>query len=93
MAHYGSWFLTLLSINCEHSKEIIREVKGCNWVDFHCRIIFMCVYTHVNFTRVYKIVASHAGVFRGARFSSLPRDEKRAPLKTPAWEANKIEAR
>ena len=27
-------------------------------------------------------VASHAGVFRGARISSL-----RAPLKTPAWEA------
>ena len=34
-------------------------------------------------------VASHAGVFRRARFSSPPteRDEKRAPLKTPAWEA------
>ena len=37
-------------------------------------------------------IASHAGVFRGARFSSLPtkfvgRDEKWAPLKTPAWEA------
>ena len=27
-------------------------------------------------------VASHAGVFRGAR-----REEIRAPLKTPAWEA------
>ena len=35
------------------------------------------------------ILASHAGDFRGARFSSLlvGRDEKRAPLKTPAWEA------
>ena len=32
----------------------------------------------------YTAIASHAGVFRGARFS----DEKRAPLKTPAWEAN-----
>ena len=33
-------------------------------------------------------LASHAGVFRGARFSSLRgRDEKRTPLKTPAWEA------
>ena len=32
-------------------------------------------------------LASHAGVFSGARFSSLGRDEKRAPLKTPAWEA------
>ena len=40
-------------------------------------------------------VASHAGFFRGARFSSLPtkeqafvgRDEERAPLKTSAWEA------
>ena len=30
-------------------------------------------------------LAPHAGVFRGARFSSLY--EKRAPLKTPAWEA------
>ena len=34
-------------------------------------------------------LASHASVLRGARFSSLVgRDEKRAPLKTPAWEAN-----
>ena len=32
-------------------------------------------------------LASHAGVFRGARFSSLPKNEKRAPLKMPAWEA------
>ena len=35
-------------------------------------------------------VASHAGLFRAARFLSLPnreRDEKRAPLKTAAWEA------
>ena len=31
-------------------------------------------------------IASHAGVFTGARISSL-REEKRAPLKTPAWEA------
>ena len=36
-------------------------------------------------------LASHAGVFRGARFSWRDeiikwRDEKRAPLKTPAWE-------
>ena len=33
-------------------------------------------------------LASHAGVFRGARFSSLGRDEKRASLTTPAWEAS-----
>ena len=35
-------------------------------------------------------LASRAGVFRGARLPPLPtrrRDEKRAPLKTPAWEA------
>ena len=36
-------------------------------------------------------LASHAGVFREARFPSLPtrmgREEKRAPLKKPAWEA------
>ena len=31
-------------------------------------------------------VASHSGVFRGARFSPS-RDEKRAPLKKPAGEA------
>ena len=30
-------------------------------------------------------VASHAGVFRGARI--LPSPQTRAPLKTPAWEA------
>ena len=35
-------------------------------------------------------IASHAGVFRGARISSLPmgREQIRAPLKMPAWEAN-----
>ena len=39
------------------------------------------------------VIASHAGVFRGARFSSLPtNDEKRAPLKTPAWEAMNVTA-
>ena len=35
-------------------------------------------------------LASHAGIFRGARISSLPfvgREEIRAPLKTPAWQA------
>ena len=37
----------------------------------------------------YTDIASHAGVFWGARISSLPtREEIRAPLKTPAWEAN-----
>ena len=39
------------------------------------------------FTTIRPKVASHAGIFRGARFSFLGRDEKRAPLKTPAWEA------
>ena len=40
-------------------------------------------------------LVSHAGVFRVARISSLPtnafvgRDETRAPLKTPAWEAKR----
>ena len=38
---------------------------------------------------VHLPLASHAGVFRRARLSSLrTRDERRAPLKTPAWEAN-----
>ena len=32
--------------------------------------------------------ASHAGVFRGARISSLGRDKIQAPLKTLAWEAS-----
>ena len=36
-------------------------------------------------------LASHAGVFRGARFS-VGRDEKQAPLKTPAWEAKQSQA-
>ena len=47
------------------------------------------------FTAV-KGVASHAVVLRGARFSIPPhkgRDEKRAPLKTTAWEAIKGEAK
>ena len=38
-------------------------------------------------------LASHAGVFRGARISSLVgREEIRAPLKTPAWEASSDQA-
>ena len=43
----------------------------------------------INLTSSVAKVASHAGVFRGVRFSSSPvgRDERRAPLKTPAWEA------
>ena len=36
-----------------------------------------------------QVVASHAGVFRGARFF-VGRDEKRAPLKTSAWEAIQV---
>ena len=32
-------------------------------------------------------LASPAGIFRGARISSLPREEIRAPLKMPAGEA------
>ena len=38
---------------------------------------------------VHLPLASYAGVFRGTRLSSLPtRDERRAPPKTPAWEAS-----
>ena len=37
-------------------------------------------------------LASHAGVFRGARSSSLGRDEKQASLTTPAWEASPFQA-
>ena len=32
-------------------------------------------------------LASQAGVFRGARISLVGREEIRAPLKTPAWDA------
>ena len=28
-------------------------------VDFHCRVIFMCLHRHLNFTRVNKIEASY----------------------------------
>ena len=43
----------------------------------------------INPTSSVAKVASHAGVFRGVRFSSSPvgRDERRAPLKKPVWEA------
>ena len=42
-----------------------------------------------NLTESRGRLASNTGVFRGARLSSLPtRDETRAPLKTPAWEAS-----
>ena len=46
----------------------------------------------MNFYQDELDLAFQTGVFRGARFSSFPtkdegRDEKRAPLKTPAWEA------
>ena len=34
-------------------------------------------------SKYYNLIECNAGVFSGARFSSL-----RAPLKTPAWEAN-----
>ena len=41
-----------------------------------------------NLTESRERFASNTGVFRGARLSSLVgRDESRAPLKTPAWEA------
>ena len=41
--------------------------------------------------RVTSLLASHAGDFRGARISSLVgRDEIRAPLNTPAWEATTL---
>ena len=66
---------------------VIHPREGENWKD------------NVKDKDYALIVASHAGIFRGARFSSLPtrRDEmkmneKRAPLKTLAWEATLIGA-
>ena len=48
----------------------------------------------LNVEMAWRILASHADVFRGAVFHPSPqtvgRDEKRAPLKTPAWEAKRI---
>ena len=39
------------------------------------------------------MLASHAGVFRGVRIScGVGREEIRAPLKTPAWEATVMQA-
>ena len=50
---------------------------------------FSTVFSQKRFLTVHFPLASHAGVFRGTWLSSLPtRDERRAPLKTPAWEAN-----
>ena len=37
-----------------------------------------------------QFLAFHEGVFRESRTSSLPTDEIRAPLKTPAWEATQF---
>ena len=49
------------------------KLWGRGWVDYHISLA---------------MIASHAGVFRGARISSLVgREEIRAPLKMPAWEA------
>ena len=56
------------------------------FVFFFMKIIFI-------FSCSGMFLTSHAGVFRGVRISSLPqtafvgREEIRAPLKTPGWEA------
>ena len=60
-------------------KTRLREQK---LLTFKCFFVLYCM-------PLYIYLASHTGLFRGARLSSfVRRDERRAPLKTPAWEAN-----
>ena len=57
-------------------------------------LCWFCFYVSkilIFFLSLDAIVALYADVFRGGRLSSLPtRGERRAPLKTSAWEANAI---
>ena len=64
--------------------EFERLIAYLGWLCFYVSKILI-------FLSLDTIVASHAGVFRGGRLSSLPtRGERRAPLKTSVWEANAI---
>ena len=54
----------------DHKSFFVLQLFSLGYIKKFCKAVFF--------------VASHAGVFRGARFL---RDEQRAPLNTPAWEA------
>ena len=57
-----------------------------DWIDYN-RVAHLRDFWVENIFVSRNWVASHAGVFRGARFSSEGRDEIRAPINTPVWEA------
>ena len=50
--------------------------------------LYILRYRRFRVSATQATLASHAGVFRGARLSFVGRDGIPAPLKTPAWEAN-----
>ena len=73
--------MTILSSSLSEFERLIAYL--C-WFCFYVSKILI-------FLSLDTIVVSHADVFRGGRLSSLPtRGERRAPLKTSAWEANAI---
>ena len=57
-----------------------------DWIDYY-RVAHLGYFWVENIFVSRNWVASHAGVFRGARVSSEGRDEIRAPINTPVWEA------
>ena len=79
-----------LKLKKEHSKPVYittRSYKHYKADAFHGDVSKAPWSIVVVFSDVEDKLASHAGVFRGARISSVGREEIRAPLKTPAWEA------
>ena len=75
--------MTVLSSSLSEFERLIAYL--C-WFCFYVSKILILIFLSLD-----AIVASHADVFRGGRRSSLPtRDERRAPLKTSAWEANAV---
>ena len=75
--------LCSLATEIQRNRRIENKTDDLNWklMSFSCKFLNGWKNSHTP-----QCLASHAGVFRGARFSS-GRDEKRAPLKTPGWEA------
>ena len=69
-----SFYFTSLARKSHHLAPVVQTLES--------------VIHRINHYPADSVIASHAGVFRGARF--VGRDEKRVPLKTPAWEANSV---
>ena len=66
--------------------EFDRLIAYLCWFCFYVSKILILIFLSLD-----AIVALYTDVFRGCRLSSLPtRGERRAPLKTSAWEANAI---